>query len=503
MGKSETFQDLSLRPPARGEVLGRWLYSELRTAILDGRLKPGSRMPSSRNLSRQYSLARGTVSAAFDSLKNEGYVEARVGAGTFVTMSLPEESVAPPQSTATLVARPSKAGLSDRGKGATDGVRFLPASHSVGKAFRSYEPAIDLFPINQWSRVAGRVLRRAPRSLYGQGDARGYLPLRKAIAEYVGSARGVHCDASQVIVTSGAQQGLDLINRMLLDPGDPVWVEDPGYPGAVFALRAAATHLVPVPVDQDGLMVEEARKQQPSARLAYVTPANQFPLGVAMAPRRRLELLEWATQENAWIVEDEFDAEYRYSGKPLASLQSQDRFGCVVYVGTFTKMLFNSLRLGFLVVPDRVKEAFAAARTSIDRHPPTLDQAILAEFILEGHFGHHVRRMRQVYAQRMTALYEEARDVLAGRLDVVRAESGMRTLAWIANGQNDKELAERARLLGLEVIALSEFTIRHSHPNALILGFAGCAEAEIRRGVAILSSALEESDGGTSPGGTL
>jgi GntR family transcriptional regulator / MocR family aminotransferase len=495
LSKSGTFQDLSLTPPAEGQELGRWLYSELRSAILDARLKPGSRMPSTRSLSKQYGLARGTVSAAFENLKNEGYVEGRVGAGTFVAIRVPDELMATPAVSTPVVSdpyktEPSRAALAKRGEDAVRGIRLLPASHSAGKAFRSYEPAIDLFPVGLWSRVAGRVLRRAPRSLYGQGDARGYLPLRKAIAEYVGAARGVRCDAGQIIVTSGTQQGLDLVIRMLLDPGDAVWMEDPGYPGALYALRAAGIQVVPVPVDRDGMLVAEGRRQHPRARLAYVTPSNQFPCGVTMSQDRRLELLDWAAQQNGWIVEDEYDAEYRYFGRPVPSLQSQDRSGCVIYAGTFTKMLFNSLRLGFLVVPERVADAFAACRTLLDRHPPTLEQAILADFILDGHFGHHVRRMRQVYARRMEVLCDTSRELLAGRLDVVKAVSGMRMLGWIKTGQSDTDLVGRARSLGLEVAALSEFTIANSHPAALILGFAGCPAAELKRGVEVLSHAL-------------
>ncbi len=489
MGKAETFQDLSLVLPAEGQELGRWLYTELRAAILDSRLKPGSRMPSTRGLAKQYALARGTVASAFEQLKNEGYVETTVGAGTFVSVRLPEESV-PVESPTDVAVAPSMAALALRGQSAVEGVRLLPASHSVGRAFRSYEPAIDLFPVALWSRVAGRVLRNAPRSLYGQGDARGYLPLRKAIAEYVGPARGVRCNADQIIITSGTQQALDLVARLLLDPGDAVWLEDPCYPGALFAFRAAGANVVPVPVDREGLVVEDARRQQAGARLAYVTPANQFPLGVTMSPRRRAELLAWAAGQNAWIIEDEYDAEYRYSGPPLPSLQSLDRSGCVIYVGTFTKMLFNALRLGFIVLPERIVEPFAAARSFLDRHPPTLEQAILADFILEGHFGHHVRRMRQIYARRSHALCEAAHS-LAGKLDVMQPASGMRTLGWVRTGQTDAAVAGQARALGLEVAALSEFTVRHSHPSALILGFAGCSTAELKRGVEVLESTLE------------
>jgi len=490
MGKSETFQDLSLIPPAEGQELGRWLYTQLRAAILDARLKPGSRMPSTRGLAKQYALARGTVAAAFEQLKNEGYVETTVGAGTFVSARLPDESVAIPSGPPDLSVEQSNAGLSLRGQSAVNRVRLLPASHSVGKAFRSYEPGIDLFPVALWSRVAGRVLRNAPRSLYGQGDARGYLPLRRAIAEYIGPARGVRCNADQIMITSGTQQGLDLVARLLLDPGDAVWLEDPGYPGALFAFRAACAEIVPVPVDSDGLIVEEARNQQTAARLAYVTPANHFPLGVTMSPRRRAELLAWAAGQNAWIIEDEYDAEYRYSGPPVPSLQSLDRSGCVIYVGTFTKMLFNALRLGFIVLPERLVEPFAAARSFLDRHPPTLEQAILTDFILEGHFGHHVRRMRQIYARRSHALCDASR-LLTGRLDVAQAASGMRTLGWVRTGQTDSAVAGRARALGLEVAALSDFTLLHSQPSALILGFAGCSVAELKRGVDVLAGALE------------
>ncbi len=492
MAKAEPFQDLSLMPPKDGQERWRWLYSELRLAILDGRLKRGSRMPSTRHLAKQYGLSRGTVTSAFDQLHAEGYTRTQVGAGTFVASGLPDQSIAAKRSSPVLDLPKSVAALSNRALEAIEGVRLLPPSRSLGKAFRTYEPAIDLFPVNLWSRVAGRVLRRAPRSLYGHGNAGGYDPLRKAIAEYVGTARGVRCDPAQVVVTSGAQQALDLAARLLLDPGDSVWLEDPGYPGARFTLRAAGAEIIPVPVDEDGLNVPAACELAPSARMAYVTPANQFPLGFTMSLDRRLALLEWAVNANAWVIEDEYDAEYRYFGHPVAALQSLDRSGCVIYAGTFTKMLFNALRLGFLVLPERLVGAFEAARGFIDRHPPTLDQAILAEFMLEGHFGHHVRRMRQTYAERMSVLKEAADEHLGGLLDVVNAGAGMRTIGWLKDETGDAAIAGCARALGLELSALSDFTIRHSHPAALVLGFAGCPTGELRRGVEVLAAAFAD-----------
>lgn len=488
MAKAEAFQDLALTTPRRSQELWRWLYSEIRAAILDGRLKRGSRLPSERSLAKQYGLARGTVTAAFDQLRAEGYASSEIGSGTFVASGLPEDGMVARRVRRGPALPKSRAGLSARGRMMVDGVLLLPPSQSIGKAFRNYEPAIDLFPMNLWARIAGRVLRRAPRTLYAQGNAAGFEPLRRAIAEYLGAARGVKCDAGQVIVTSGAQQALDLTARLLLEPGDSAWVEDPCYPGAIFTLRAAGANIVPIPVDQEGLNLVAAPRAAGPVKLVYTTPANQFPLGVTLSLDRRLALLRTAVNAGAWIVEDEYDAEYRYFGRPVAALHSLDRSGSVIYIGTFTKMLFNALRLGFVVVPSRLVDAFVAARSFVDRHPPTLDQAILAEFILEGHFGHHVRRMRQIYGERMNALKEAADRHLKGAVDVVRAASGMRTIAWVKTPSSDIEIAERARSLGLDLTALSQFTIRYPQQPALILGFAGCTPAELRRGVSVLAS---------------
>jgi GntR family transcriptional regulator/MocR family aminotransferase len=489
MAKIESFQDLVLKPSGNKQELWRWVYAELRTAILDGRLRAGSRIPSSRSLSLQHGIARGTVVAALNQLKAEGYVVSESGSGTRVALGVPNRPSPTTKQYAALAA-PSRASLSKRTRQALVGAYRLSNGPTIGKAFRSYEPAIDLFPVELWARVSARVLRHAPHALYGQGSPGGYIPLRKAIAEYVGASRGVRCSPEQVIVTSGAQQGLDLVARFLLDPGDEVWMEDPGYPGALQAFRAADAVPVPVPIDGDGLCVHEGVQLSPRARMAYVTPANQFPLSVTMSASRRVELLNWAAKAGAWIVEDEYDAEYRYRGRPVAALQSLDHAGCVVYVGTFTKMLFNAIRLGFLVVPERLIEPFERGRSYVDRHTPTLNQAILAEFISEGHFGHHVRRMRQTYAERMEVLMLASKEHLIGLLNVTEAVAGMRSIAWLVGRGSDMDAARRAARLGLEVTALSAFSVQHRQKPALILGFAGSNEEEIRRGVRVLASAL-------------
>jgi GntR family transcriptional regulator/MocR family aminotransferase len=487
--KTETFQDLVLEPRKDGQEIWRWLYTELRSAIIDGRLKSGARLPSTRNLATQYGLARGTVVAAFQQLQAEGFISSEVSAGTFVVPASEWEIPSPAKQGSSRQIL-SGATISKRTQSLIKTAFFLPASHSIGKAFRGYEPAIDLFPVELWARIAARVYRKAPRSLYGQGDTGGYPPLRRAIAEYVGHSRGVRCSAEQIIVTSGAQQALDLLARVLLDPGDEVWMEDPGYPGASQAFQSTGASVIPIPVDGDGIDVAAAIKSSPAACMVYVTPANQFPLGTVMSAERRVELLSWAARAGAWIIEDEYDAEYRYSGKPIASLHSLDRSESVIYVGTFTKMLFNALRIGFIVVPERLVEAFRITRSFIDRHAPTLDQAVLTEFINEGHFGHHIRKMRQLYSDRSQLLTEEANRRLSGLLDVENAQSGMRTVAWIKTRITEVALTQRAKQLGLEVVPLSSYVSKYEQKPALTLGFAGCNVSEIKRGVAVLEAIL-------------
>ncbi len=496
MPKVDAFQDLTLDAPRGDQELWRWLYEALRAAIVEGRLGPGTRLPSTRNLAAQYGLSRGTVTTAFDQLLAEGFTRSEVGSGTYVTAGMPDRLLPPARARTLPKVSRSVAGLSRRGRAAVAGITVTPAPRATGRAFRGYEPAIDLFPSELWARTAARVLRAAPRALYGHGDAAGYLPLRRAIANYAGASRGVRCTPEQIVVTTGAQQALDLVGRLLLDPRDDVWMEDPAYPSVWQAWNAHGARIVRVPVDRDGLVVTEGRRLAPRARLAYVTPANQFPLGVTLSAERRMELLDWAASAGAWIIEDDYDAEYRYSGYPVASLQSVDRTGSVVYVGTFTKLLFNALRLGFLVLPDRLVEPFVRARSLVDRHPPTLEQAILAEFISDGHFGRHVRRMRQIYSERIGTLKQAADRHLGGMLNVELAQGGMRTIGWLERHRSDGRAAERARQHGLEVAAVSAFVTSHRQKPGLVLGFAGVSPRELCRGVEVLAAALERPERG-------
>ena len=489
MSRRPPFADLALpaRPP---EVdAWRWVYRALRAAILERRLKPGAQLPSTRDLARQYGLARGTVTTAYRQLLAEGFTVAHAGAGTFVSSDLArsKRGWSPRRGASTPPTRVSRA--AEAALGQMDLPRPLPG---VGRAFRPYEPALDLFPADLWARTVARVLRQASRQLYGHGDPAGYLPLRRAIAEYLGHTRGVRCSPEQVFVTSGAQQALSLIGRVLLDTGDTAWVEDPGYAPVRQAWAAAGARIVNVPVDRDGLCVSAGRALAPNARVAYVTPANQFPLGTTMSVRRRLELLEWAAGARTWIVEDDYDAEYRFSGRPLAALQSFDRVGSVIYVGTFTKLLFNAIRLGFMVLPDGLIDYFARVRSIEDRHAPSLDQAALADFIVDGSFARHVRQMRHVYAERHDVLKDACDRRLRGILTLEAATAGMKAIGWLTRRRSDKSAATAARSRGLEVTPVSLFAADATTPPGLILGFAGVSPDALRRGVDTLARALEQ-----------
>jgi GntR family transcriptional regulator / MocR family aminotransferase len=473
--------------------LYRQLYEGLREAILSGRLRPGARLPSTRVLAGDLETSRNTVLAAFGQLLAEGYLEGRVGAGTTVARTLPET---------LLRARPEVPGLGRPGRpprlsrrGALlAGTRAaLARGASTAHPFRAGLPGLDAFPFDLWTRLIARRWRRVPRQLLDYGDPAGYAPLREVIAAYLGEARAVRCEATQVIVVTGAQQALDLAARVLLDPGDTAWVEDPGYQGVRGALIAAGIRLAPIPVDGEGLDVQRAARRAPGARLVYVTPSHQYPLGVTMSLNRRLALLEWASASGAWILEDDYDSEYRYAGRPLAALQGLDTAGRVIYAGTFSKVLFPALRLGYLVVPPELVDPFVAARALTDRHSPSVPQAALADFIEGGHFARHVRRTRGLYAERQAALVRAARRTLGELLEVAPAEAGMHLVGWLPDGVDDCVAARAGLVHEVEATPLSAYRVRpaqRGERGGLILGYAAYAPREIDDACTRLAAAL-------------
>jgi GntR family transcriptional regulator/MocR family aminotransferase len=471
--------------------LHRQLYAELRDAVLNGRLSPGARLPSTRALSQDLGLSRNTVCGAFDQLLAEGYLEGKTGSGTFVADALPEELLhaRPARPVASRSGGPSP-GLSRRGR-VLAGISVRPGTEDgAPRAFRPGIPALDMFPRDLWARMAARLLRHARAELLTYASAAGYGPLRRAIAEYLGAARGVRCSAAQVIVTAGSQQALDLCARVLLDPGDAAWTEDPGYLGARGALMAAGVRCVPIAVDAEGLSVAEGEARAPRARMACVTPSHQYPLGVTMTLGRRMALLAWARRNRSWIVEDDYDSEFRYAGRPLAALQGLDASDHVIYTGTFSKVLFPALRLGYMVVPESVVEAFASARALADRQAPVLEQALAAEFLSEGHFARHIRRMRTLYAERQEALVSAAHRELGGMLEISPADAGMHLAGWLPAHISDQEASRKAAAGGVTAPAVSAYSVRHRTSPGLLLGYAALNVRQIREGVRKLAAAM-------------
>jgi GntR family transcriptional regulator/MocR family aminotransferase len=456
-------------------------------------LHPGARLPATRDLAAEYGISRPTIVTAFEQLRSEGYVEGKVGSGTYVSKTLPDELLQAPRAKSVAATRRRGVALSAYARR----LRPLPRAESrPARAFRASQPALDVFPASLWAQVAARRLRRVSARLLAGGEALGYRPLREAVAEYLNTSRGVKCTADQVLIISGVQQALDRTAHLLVDAGDPVWMEEPGYPGAAVVFRAVGARICPVPVDSEGLNLDAGRRRwqqgKVGPRLVYVTPAHQFPLGVTMSLSRRLSLLEWARRSRTIIFEDDYDSEYRYSGRPIPALQGLDRAAVVIFAGSFTDVLFPALRLAYLVVPSDMVDIFAAAESVSTHHPPLIDQAILCDFISEGHFARHVRRMRELYAERLAVLVESARTRLTGLLEIPAVEAGLRTVGWLQGGILAEQAAQAAAKYDVEVIPLGRYAYGRARRDGIVLGFAAVDSRELRRGVEQLARALQK-----------
>lgn len=479
--------------------LYRQIYESVRRAILSGELFPGKQLPASRFLAEQLGVARTTVVNTYDQLLAEGYLESRTGAGTFVAAHLPEEFLSAPdvrQQRNQTETPKRNLKLSRYGKNVFEEsptiLRNSPETPAV--AFQHGLAAIDEFPFDVWTKLANKIYRTLPRDRFGYGEPAGFYPLREAAAAHLKSARAVNCSPEQIIITTGAQHAFDLIGRVLLAPGAEVLIENPCYTGAKQAFQSFEAKLVPVPVDENGFNLSATLKKNRKARLACVTPSHQFPLGVTMSLSRRLQLLEWANKAESWIIEDDYDSEFRYAGRPLASLQGLDRNGRVLYIGTFSKTIFPALRLGCLVVPPDLVQVFTAVRALNGSHSPLIDQATLAEFITEGHFARHIRRMRRLYEERQEILISEAKKHLAGFLDIKKSVSGMHIICWLNEGVKDTLVAEEAAALGVKASAVSSYSLtKWQQRGGLVLGYTAIGEKQIRKGIKQLARAMENS----------
>ncbi len=468
--------------------LSRQVAEALREAVRKGDLRPADALPSTRALAASLQVARGTVVEAYEQLIAEGFLESKAGAGTRVALALAEPPPAhEPRVTSSQAAQ---AGLPERAE----------AFARIGREFKPLPPvpfAISVptgmtAPDDVWRRLGNRLRARGPASPTGYADPQGALALREAIADYVRKSRSVRCEADQVIVTSGTQQGLFLASQVLLGPRDQAWVENPAYRGVTAILESLPYRdaMVRVPVDAEGLDVEAGIRMAPKARVAFVTPSHQYPLGMPLSMARRAALLAWARSAHAWVVEDDYDSELRYEGYPFPALQglAPDR---VVYLGTFSKILFPSLRLGYVVVPPSLVDAFCGARVLMDRHPPTADQHVLAAFMTEGHLERHVRKVRNVYAEQRLGLIETLEALLPRELAWIEpGDQGMHLVLWLAAKLDDRRIVQLAADEGIAVRAASPMFAAGTERSGLILGFGGFSGAQMKEAARRLAAVI-------------
>ncbi len=473
--------DMLALEPGGDIPMHRQLYASLRGQILEGRLRAGSRLPASRTLAQELGVGRNTVIAAYDALLAEGYLEARSGSGTWVA-DLPQEAMAA-QGKAMARGHPA---LSARGRLMAVQGRHPTTPGQI--AFHPGYPETATFPFSTWARLLTRHARRPKEDLFGYHHVGGHPRLRQAIADYLSVSRGVECSPGQVIVVGGAQGALDLVARMLIDPGDTVWVEDPGYAGVRSALACAGASIEPLRVGPGGWELEAGSGRPP--RLIFVTPSCQWPLGVVMRMEDRLRLLSLAERHDAWIVEDDYDSEYRFRGRPIPAMQGLDRSGRVIYLGTFAKTLFPSLRLGFVVAPPELVDGFERAVNATGHFAPLLLQATLADFMAEGYFSTHLKRMRRLYAQRQRRFVALCRLHLSRWMRVVESEAGMQVMGRLCHGLDDRVVAAAALRRGVDLLPLST-QYHHTPPeHGLLLGFAGVAERDTLAGIRALQQAF-------------
>ena len=465
------------------KALHTQIYDAYRTAIVTGSLRPRQRIPSTRVLATELGVSRFPVLNAYAQLLAEGYFESRVGAGTVVSSLLPEQltSSEPTSSGPTAKARFAAPGSGPRRVARHPNLRRFqrfPWFQRQG-AFGVGQVAFDQFPLHIWSKLVARRCRNMKAESFQYGDRTGFRLLRETLASYLRTARSLHCEAEQVMIVAGSQQALEISARVLLDPGSSVWVEQPGYRLAQDAFVLNGCNLVPVPIDEEGLDVAAGIRRCPEARAALVTPSHQYPLGVTMSASRRFQLLEWAQATGSWIIEDDYDSEYRYESLPIASLQGLDASARVIYVGTFSKVLFPALRLGYIVIPLDLIEAFLTVRWAMDLGPPSFYQEVLADFIGEGHFARHIRRMRVLYRERRSALVDSIREELGTMVEVLGGEAGMHLTVTLPNQIQDLEIAERAARENLWLWPLSPNYLGEATRSGFVLGFGGTEVAEI------------------------
>lgn len=476
---------------SRNRPLHKQVYEAFCAAIVRRNLRAGQRVPSSRALAAELRISRIPVLNAYAQLLAEGYFEARTGSGTFVSNSLPDQWMSPEQGPPVSSKASSGRPLVSTRATLLPSYKTAPWADKWG-AFIVGQLAFESFPFQIWSSLLNRHVRNVRVKSLHYGDPMGLDGFRSTIAGYLRTARAVNCDASQIMVVSGSQQALDLCARVLLNPGDKVWFEEPGYWLARHVFTLAGCDLVPVPVDEEGLDVSAGRRRSRKARAAFVTPSHQFPLGVTMSASRRLQVLDWAHGSGSWIIEDDYDNEYRYESMPIASLQGLDRHARVIYIGTFSKTLFPSLRLGYIVIPPDLVDRFVAVRNAMDVCPPHLYQAVLQDFIGEGHFARHIRRTRLLYSERRDVLVKSIKTEFGSEVEILGAEAGMHLVMTLPKGLRDRSVSQQAAGQDLWLWPLSGCYLDKAR-QGFILGFGSTTPKEILKAVGHLRTVMESS----------
>ena len=481
---------------AAAEPLHHQLYRQIRDELRSGNFNPtSSRLPSSRALAAELGVSRLTVNEAFAQLHAEGYLITKARSGMFVADPLPDTFLAADNERVSPQLRQERrvskrvSRIPDARTG--DEFDLGPTNALPGVLLQSGIPAVDEFPIAIWERLRAQILAKKGVNLLRYGSNRGDTDLREALAAYLCDSRGARCHPDQILIVAGMQQAMLIAALAVLDPGDRAWIEDPGFHQARKVFALAEAKIVPRPVDREGIVIDRAPSRS-APRLIYVTPSHQFPLGVTMSLKRRKALLDFAERRGAYVLEDDYNAEFRFGGPPLPCLQGLDRSGRVIYAGTMSKILFPSLRLGYLLVPAPLADAVAKLRTVIDQHSPTIDQATLARFINEGFYLSHVRRMRKVYAERRDLFIELFNSLLGDRFTLDIADAGLHALAWFRFTEDFSRLQRLKPKLGVKISSLSLFCIGAKLPPALLLGFAAWSPAQIREGLTRLARALEK-----------
>jgi len=467
--------------------LHRQIYEQWRAGILTGRFRRGERVPSTRDLAATLAVSRSTVTESYEQLIAEGYLDATQGSGTFVCHELPDQPLRPDRSRAAIKDEATPIRLSHYGAGLRDDFLY-PTVQPGFIRFTHWRPDLERFPFVLWRKLVMRHLRAASHELFDYPElfdyaeqSAGFQPLRREIAAYVGRSRAVRCTPEQVIIVNGSQQGLDLCVRLLLDAGDEVALENPGYQGAHRILQAHGARVRPARIDGDGIVIGDLSRK---ARLVYVTPSHQFPTGVSMSLARRLELIDWARTHGAAIIEDDYDSEYRYSGAPLPSLQGLAQGVAVIYIGTFSKVMFPGLRIGYIIAPPRFIASLKRAKWLADRQTSVLDQAALTDFIREGHLERHIRRMRQLYGRRRDVLVESLARHFGDKATVHGDAAGMHLLVRF----EDENIVDRAAAGKIHLMSTSSYYVTKPTRGEFIFGFSSIGERTIREGVRRLAA---------------